>query len=48
MQYLNIMSQAGSYYTPLEDCTDFIAADLEKGRKSEFVGYRVGVKSVGK
>lgn len=42
--YLSIMTQATAYYAPLEDCVDFMAADLEKGLGSEFVGKRVGVK----
>jgi NAD(P)-dependent dehydrogenase (short-subunit alcohol dehydrogenase family) len=41
---LNLAIQAGDYYAPLEDCVDFIAADLEKGLASEYVGHRVGVK----
>lgn len=42
--YLNIMAQAQSYFAVLENCVDFIAADLEKGLQSEWVGKRVGVK----
>lgn len=42
--YLSIMSQSMSYVAPLEDCVDFMAADLEKGMQSEFMGKRVGVK----
>ncbi|KAF7549280.1 hypothetical protein G7Z17_g6492 [Cylindrodendrum hubeiense] len=42
--YLNIFTQAGNYKTPLEDSADFIAADLEKGLGSDFVGKRVGLK----
>lgn len=42
--YLNIMAQAQSYYSVLENCVDFIAADLEKGLESEWIGKRVGVK----
>jgi hypothetical protein len=38
------MAQAQAYYTPMEDCLDFISADLEKGLKSEYVGKRVGLK----
>jgi putative NADH-flavin reductase len=42
--YLNIISQAGGYATSIEDPVDFIAADFEKGLKSEFIGKRVGFK----
>lgn len=42
--YLNIVAQVQDYYAPLEDCVDFIAADLAKGLNSEWVGKRVGVK----
>lgn len=42
--YLNIFANAAKYGTPLEDCVDFMAADLEKGLDSEFIGKRVGVK----
>jgi hypothetical protein len=42
--YLNIAAQIQDYYAPLEDCVDFIAADLAKGLSSEWVGKRVGVK----
>jgi len=42
--YLNIMSQAQSYYTTMEDSVDFMATDLEKGLKSEWIGKRVGAK----
>ncbi|KAI9732966.1 MAG: hypothetical protein M1818_007399 [Claussenomyces sp. TS43310] len=46
--YLNIMAQAQSYYSVLEHCVDFIAADLEKGLESEWIGKRVGVKEKSK
>ena len=46
--YLNILSQAQSYYTTLEDSVDFMAADLEKGLKSEWIGKRVGAKEKAK
>lgn len=46
--YLNIMAQAQSYYAVLENCVDFIAADLEKGLESEWIGKRVGVKEKSK
>jgi hypothetical protein len=42
--FLNILSNMPGYGTPLEDCVDFIAADLEKGLKSEWIGKRVSVK----
>lgn len=42
--YLNIMAQAQSYFAPLEDCVDFIAADIGNGLQSQYVGHRVGVK----
>ena len=41
--YLNILSQAPAYMTKLEYCADFMAADLEKGLQSEYIGKRVGV-----
>lgn len=43
--YLNIAAQTQKYYAPLEDCVDFIAADLAKGIDSPWVGKRVGVKA---
>jgi hypothetical protein len=46
--YLNIMAQAQSYYAVLENCVDFIAADLEKGLESEWIGKRVAVKEKSK
>ena len=46
--YLNIMAQAQSYSAVLENCVDFIAADLEKGLESEWIGKRVGVKEKSK
>lgn len=42
--YLDIMMQAQSYFAVLENCVDFIAADLDKGLESEWVGKRVAVK----
>ncbi len=42
-----ILGNAPRYATNLEDCADFIAADLEK-TESEFVGHRVGVYDSGK
>lgn len=38
------MAQAQAYYTPMEDTLDFIAADLEKGLQSEYIGKRIGLK----
>jgi hypothetical protein len=46
--YLNIMAQAQSYSAVLENCVDFIAADLEKRLESEWIGKRVGVKEKSK
>ncbi|MCJ1308245.1 hypothetical protein MMC25_001898 [Agyrium rufum] len=46
--YLNVMSQAQSYFAVLENCVDVIAADLEKGLKSEYIGKRVSVKEKSK
>lgn len=46
--YLNIMTQAQSYFSVLENCVDFIAADLETGLGSEWIGKRVGVKEKSK
>jgi hypothetical protein len=46
--FLNIMAQAQSYFSVLENCVDFIAADLEKGLESEWIGKRVGVKEKSK
>jgi hypothetical protein len=40
---LNIIANAMRYTTMLEDCADFMAADLEKGLHSEWIGKRVGV-----
>lgn len=42
--YLNIIAQAQSYFSVLENCVDVIAADLEKGLESEWIGKRVAVK----
>lgn len=42
--YLNLLTQATDYYTTLEDCVDFMAADLEKGLESQWIGKRVGAK----
>jgi len=46
--YLNIMAQAQSYFAVQENCVDFIAADLDKGLESEWIGKRVGVKEKSK
>ena len=40
----NVMAQAQNYFLVSEDCSDFIAADLETGLKSQWIGKRVGVK----
>jgi hypothetical protein len=46
--YLNAMAQAQGYAAVLENCVDFIAADLEKGLESEWIGKRVSVKEKSK
>lgn len=46
--YLNVMVQAQSYFAVVENCVDFIAADLEKGLESELIGKRVAVKEKSK
>jgi hypothetical protein len=46
--YLNIIVQAQSYFSVLENCVDVIAADLEKGLESEWIGKRVAVKEKSK
>jgi hypothetical protein len=43
--FLNILCQASGYSTSVEDPAHFIAADFEKGLKSEFVGKRVAFKA---
>lgn len=43
--WLNVLSQMGSYITPLEDCADFMAKDLSAGLDSPYIGKRVSVKS---
>ena len=40
--FISIIGNAFRYATTLEDCADFIAADLERG-DMKFVGHRVGV-----
>ena len=44
--FLSVVGNAHRYGTTLEDCADFIAADLEKG-DTKFVGHRVGVIDAG-
>jgi hypothetical protein len=41
---LNVVAQVQRYFSPLEDCVDFIADDLRLGLGSQWVGRRVGVK----
>ncbi|MCJ1379340.1 hypothetical protein MMC17_002441 [Xylographa soralifera] len=41
--YISLFGNALGYTTDLEDCADFIAADLAKPNRS-FVGHRVSVK----
>ncbi|KAL8790395.1 MAG: hypothetical protein Q9195_006351 [Heterodermia aff. obscurata] len=44
---VTIMGNAPKYNTKLEDCADFIAADLKSGGET-FVGHRVGIFDTGK
>jgi len=44
---ITTLGNAGRYTTKLEDCADFIAADLKSGENT-FVGHRVGVCETGK
>lgn len=44
---ITTMGNASRYNTKLEDCADFIAADLRSGENT-FVGHRVGVFDTGK
>jgi hypothetical protein len=46
--YLNVIAQGQDYFCILENCADFIAADLEKGLQSEWIGKRVGAKEKSK
>lgn len=46
--YLNVLVQSQSYFAGLEKCADFMAADLERGLESEWVGKRVAVKEKSK
>ncbi|CAG8957217.1 hypothetical protein HYFRA_00009419 [Hymenoscyphus fraxineus] len=46
--YLNVMAQSQSYFSVLENCVDFVAADLEMGLRSEWIGKRVGVREKSK
>ncbi|KAK5109201.1 hypothetical protein LTR62_007286 [Meristemomyces frigidus] len=43
--HLNVAAQIQSYFSPLEDCMDFIAEDLKEGLNSQWIGQRVGVKA---
>lgn len=43
--YLNVLSQASSYKTALEDNADFIAQDLLEGAESPWIYQKVGTKS---
>lgn len=45
--WLTAIVNAPRYNTRLEDCADFIAADLKEGNKA-YVGHRVGVYDTGK
>ncbi|KAJ5928471.1 hypothetical protein N7466_007427 [Penicillium verhagenii] len=42
--YLNVLSQASSYKTTLEDNADFIAQDLLDGAGSPWIYQKVGTK----
>lgn len=42
--HLNVAAQVPQYFSPLEDCVDFIADDLSHGFNSKWIGRRVGVK----
>lgn len=44
--FISVIGNAHRYGTTLEDCADFIAADLEK-KDTNFVGHRVGVIDAG-
>ncbi len=44
---ITTVGNAGRYNTTLEDCADFIAADLKSGENT-FVGHRVGIYDGGK
>jgi hypothetical protein len=43
--HLNVITQVHRYFSPLEDCADFIAEDLRVGLESQWIGKRVGVKA---
>ncbi|KAJ5916933.1 hypothetical protein N7504_000948 [Penicillium tannophilum] len=43
--YLNVLSQASSYKTALEDNADFIAQDLLEGAESPWIYQKVGTKN---
>ena len=44
--FITVLSNSTRYNTTLEDCADFIAADLEK-KGTSFVGHRVSVIDAG-
>lgn len=44
--FFSIVGNAHKYGTILEDCADFLAADLEN-KDTKFVGHRVGVIDAG-
>lgn len=46
--FLEILAHAMYYNIKLEDCADFIAADLKMGFGSEYVGHRVSVANAPK
>jgi hypothetical protein len=43
--YLNVLSQASSYKTALEENADFIAQDLLEGAESPWMFQKVGTKN---
>ena len=43
---ISILGNVANYGTTLEDCADFIAADVEK-KDTRFVGHRVSVIEAG-
>ena len=44
--FISVLANFNKYGTTLEDCADFIAADVEK-KDTSFVGHRVGVLDPG-
>ena len=44
--FISIVINFNRYNTTLEDCADFIAADLER-KDTRFIGHRVGIIDAG-